>query len=79
MKARVSHLYKTAEEWKKWASWKPNAGELIIYQPDEQFPYTRIQVGDGEHTLQELEELGYGVGSDQSGIIDGGRITDYTK
>ncbi len=74
MKARVSHLYKTAQEWDKWAQWTPNSGELIIYKPDEQYPYTRLKVGDGIHKLQ---DLGFCLGTDPSDFIDGGRIIKY--
>ena len=54
MKARVSQLHKTAAEWAKFANWVPEAGEFIIYDPDNEFEYARVKVGDGRTNLQTL-------------------------
>lgn len=83
MKARVSNLHRTAEEWSKLKNWKPEAGELIVYDPDLEFDYARVKLGDGIHTLAELPFF-----IDQAAItllqkqqyhekLDAGRITDY--
>lgn len=85
MKARISNLHKTEAEWLKLQNWKPEAGELIIYDPDENYKYSRLKVGDGIRTLNELEFF-----VDQAAlkmlqkqqyfeILDGGRIIDYKK
>lgn len=82
MKARVSHLHKKESEWNKLNTWKPEAGELIIYDPDEFYKYARIKIGDGIRTLQELDFLIKSATTDMlseykySEIIDSGRITD---
>lgn len=82
MKARISNLHKTESEWKKLSSFVPEAGELIIYDSDENFNYARIKVGDGTRTLQELDFLIRSATTDMlseykySEIIDSGRITD---
>ena len=55
MKARVSHLHKTAAEWNKYRDWVPEAGEFVIYDPDSETSYARIKVGDGKRKLSELE------------------------
>jgi hypothetical protein len=85
MKARVSQLHKTAAEWDKLSYWIPEAGEFIIYDPDETHLYARIKVGDGSRKLSELEffidsavmEVLQKVRYDT--VIDGGRITEYAK
>ena len=85
MKARVSQLHKTEAEWLRWANWKPEAGELIVYKPDKNYSYARIKVGDGERTLRELD---FFIDSAIAEIlqkirfeddIDGGRITEYVE
>lgn len=82
MKARISNLHKTESEWKKLPSFVPEAGELIIYDPDEFYKYARIKIGDGASTLQELDFLIRSATTDilseykYSEIIDAGRITD---
>ena len=73
----------TEHEWQKYYQLVPEAGELIIYDPDEKYSYARIKVGDGTHTLKELnffidttiaETLKQVRFED---TIDGGRITEY--
>jgi hypothetical protein len=84
MKARVSNLIKTEEEWLK-LNFKPLAGELIIYAPDKVHAYPRLKVGDGSHTLHDLpfaiEAIAYEALSkyQQAECYDAGRITDYLK
>jgi hypothetical protein len=83
MKARVSHLHKQESEWVTLNSWVPEAGEFVVYDPDSRYSYARLKVGDGVHTLRELDFF-----VDQAAlalikkqryfeIIDAGRITDY--
>ena len=85
MKARVSNLHKTAAEWLKLKDWKPEAGELIVYDPDSEFNYARVKLGDGSHTLTELpffvDQAAIALLQKQQyhEILDAGRITDYKK
>lgn len=83
MKARVSNLHKQEAAWRQFSNWVPNAGEIVVYDPDERYTYSRLKIGDGVHTLQELEFL-----IDKAAlaliqkqhyfeIIDSGRVTDY--
>jgi hypothetical protein len=55
MIARVSNLHKTEAEWRTYLDLIPNAGELIIYDPDETFSYARFKVGDGKTPLKDLD------------------------
>lgn len=83
MKARVSQLHRTEAEWLSLAKWVPEAGELVVYDPDAVYPYARVKIGDGQRSLSELDffvnstvdtilqKLHY------SDTLDGGRITDY--
>jgi hypothetical protein len=85
MKARISQLHKTAAEWQKHSEWTPEPGEIVVYDPDETTPYSRIKIGDGERTLKELDffinsaiaEILDTISFSDS--IDGGRIgeTEY--
>ena len=82
MNTRISHLHRKAAEWLKLNSWVPEAGEFIVYDPDENFDYARVKVGDGKKTLQELDFF-----ADASTLtliqkqryfetLDAGRVTD---
>ena len=83
MKARISNLHKTEIEWLKLDSWVPEAGELIVYDPDENYTYSRLKVGDGINTLQDLSffvdkaTLALIQKQRYFDIIDAGRVTDY--
>lgn len=83
MKARVTHLHRTEAEWSRLLDWKPEAGELVIYDPDEKFNYARIKIGDGHNTLAALPFFVQETAKDllntqrYSEVIDGGNITDY--
>lgn len=83
MKARISNLHKTEIEWLKLGSWVPEAGELIVYDPDENYTYSRLKVGDGINTLQDLSffvdkaTLALIQKQRYFDIIDAGRVTDY--
>lgn len=82
MKARVSHLHRTAAEWLKFKNWVPEAGELAIYDPDENYNYARIKVGDGKTPLQHLnfftDSAVTAYIQKHLNILDAGRITEYT-
>lgn len=80
MKARVSHLHKTEAEWAKYKDWVPEAGEFVIYDPDDTVKYARIKVGDGKSKLYELDffidsaTLALMKQQHFFEILDGGRI-----
>lgn len=85
MKARVSQLHKTASEWQRHADWVPEAGEIIVYDPDDDTPYARVKIGDGKKTLKNLSFFidsaiaSYLAKQRYQEIIDGGRITNFKK
>ena len=54
MKARISNLHKTEADWQALAEFTPAAGELIVYDADNEHPYPRLKIGDGDHKLSEL-------------------------
>ena len=82
MKARVSNLHKTEAEWNNLSTpFKPEAGELVIYDPDENVPYARFKVGDANTLLPDLDFFINSAVSDilqkqrYPEILDGGHIT----
>lgn len=82
MKARVCNLHKTEAEWAKLNTLIPEAGELIVYDPDDKHNYARIKIGDGKKSLKDLDFLIDSavtalMQSEPQKTIDGGRITNY--
>jgi hypothetical protein len=81
MKARISQLHKTEAAWNQLEDFCPEAGEIIIYDQDENIDYVRIKVGDGNTPLKQLpffidvniQDILQKNKFDT--IVDGGRIT----
>mgnify|MGYP006932857855 CR=1 FL=1 len=74
MKARITLLHKTEAAWNK-ISFQPKLGEIIVYDPDENYNYARLKIGDGIHELKDLPFLVEATINDKSFVaIDGGRI-----
>jgi hypothetical protein len=65
MNARISQLHKTEAGWLEVQAqyeahngvFIPNAGELIVYDPDDCYAYARLKIGDGATALQNLPFL----------------------
>lgn len=53
MKGKIIFRHKTAAEW-VLSKYVPSAGEKILYDPDENYNYTRVKYGDGQHEASEL-------------------------
>ena len=85
MKARVSQLHKTEREWSELVDWIPEAGELVVYDPDELHDYARIKIGDGQTPLSKLAFFidsaiaAFLQKCKYEEVIEAGRITEYNK
>jgi hypothetical protein len=51
--ARMQQKHDIAANWKN-SDFVPEAGEYIIYDPDEYTSFPRMKIGDGIHTVNEL-------------------------
>lgn len=82
MKARLSLLHKTKEEWDELHDFVPFSGEIIIFDADTTYGYARLKLGDGKTPLKDLPFFidstiaKHLEDSMPNGIIDAGRITD---
>ena len=47
LKSRIVHKHDSEENWSKASGFSPMLGEVIVYDPDENYDYSRIKVGDG--------------------------------
>ncbi len=55
--ARVILKHDTEANWLKATTFVPKAGELIVYDPDTTYNYTRIKIGDGSTKVSALPFL----------------------
>jgi hypothetical protein len=80
LKARIQHLHKTEAEWNVLADFVPNAGELIIYDADQNYATPRFKFGDGSTKVAVLPFIGVDIDINKLEIsFDAGRITSYTE
>lgn len=54
MKARVQHKHDTEANWLKATNFIPLASEIVVYDPDENYDYPRIKIGDGKTNINTL-------------------------
>lgn len=52
--SRIIHKHDIEANWIKATGFIPKTGELIIYDPDENFAYARFKVGDGVTNINDL-------------------------
>lgn len=51
---RVQQKHDTEANWIKATNFTPNAGEIIVYDPDDTYTYARIKIGDGTTNVNNL-------------------------
>lgn len=54
LKTRVVLKHDTEESWNKATTFIPKKGEVIIYDPDSNYSYSRQKIGDGTKTVVNL-------------------------
>ena len=54
LNSRIILKHDTEANWLKATNFKPIAGEVIIYDVDENYSYPRIKIGDGNTLINEL-------------------------
>lgn len=52
--SRIIHKHDIEANWDKATNFIPKAGEIIVYDRDENYTYERIKVGDGETLVSAL-------------------------
>lgn len=52
--SRIQHKHDTEANWLKATNFIPKIGELIIYDPDDNYKYSRLKIGDGETLVNNL-------------------------
>ena len=55
MNTRIQHKHDTEANWNKAVNFIPKAGEIIVYDIDENYNYSRFKIGDGVRTISNLE------------------------
>ena len=54
---RVIFKHDTEANWNSATNFVPKKGELILYDPDKTYDYTRIKIGDGSLKVSALPFL----------------------
>ena len=69
IKSRVNNLCDSEANWNLKTEFIPNKGELVIYEPDENYKYPRTKAGDGVTLLKDLPFINIGGGKGNSESI----------
>ena len=52
--SRIIHKHDTETNWNNAVNFIPMNGEIIVYDPDENYNYSRLKIGDGTTTVTNL-------------------------
>ena len=54
LKVRIQHKHDFEANWLKATNFIPLVGEIVVYDPDENYKYPRIKIGDGKTNIINL-------------------------
>lgn len=57
IKARFQQKHDIEANWNKALNFIPKIGEIIVYDVDDNYSYSRFKIGDGIRTINDLEFL----------------------
>lgn len=57
MNTRIQHKHDIEANWNKALNFIPKIGEIIVYDIDDNYNYSRFKIGDGVRTINDLEFL----------------------
>ena len=83
LRARLINIHDVEYNWNRATTFIPRAGEVVVYDVDENHSYPRFKIGDGRRSVVELpfalEDTIRDFFGEDSGVVylDGGRIGDY--
>lgn len=86
--ARLVNIHDIEANWNRTFNFIPRAGEIIVYDPDTTYSYSRFKVGDGltdvknlpfvhETTIDAFAAKFFGSLNDDVVYLNAGNIKDY--
>ena len=73
IKTRIINKHAIESDWFKAVNFIPLKGELIVYDPDDTYSYSRFKIGDG---VTNVNDLPFADGFGGAGVIDAGHIIE---
>ena len=67
---RIIHKHDIEENWLKATNFIPQRGEIIVYDADEKYAYSRMKIGDGITIVSKLPF----INNREEGIILGDEL-----
>ena len=74
LNGRVISKHDIEENWWLAENFTPQAGEIIVYDPDEFYNYSRLKIGDGIQNVNDLPFLIQELSDEEIGEIFGESI-----
>lgn len=81
--ARIINIHDVEYNWNRAATFIPRAGEIVVYDVDQEHTYPRFKIGDGKTSVVDLPFTLDTTISDFFGTaseviyLNGGNIKDY--
>lgn len=54
IKSRITHKHDTEANWQLAVNFIPKQGEIIVYDEDENYSYSRFKIGNGVSNVNDL-------------------------
>lgn len=67
---RIVHKHDAEANWNKATNFIPKNGEIIIYDPDSNYSYARVKVGDGTTKVTSLPFIDNAIKTAQTNLSD---------
>ena len=67
---RIVHKHDTEANWNKATNFIPKKGEIIVYDPDSSYTYSRVKVGDGTTKVTSLPFIDNAIKTAQTNLSD---------
>ena len=67
---RIVHKHDAEANWNKATNFIPKKGEIIVYDPDSSYTYSRVKVGDGTTKVTSLPFIDNAIKTAQTNLSD---------
>ena len=79
LNSRIIHKHDIEANWLKATNFVPKVGEIIVYDPDGKYNYSRIKTGDGISNINNLPFINEAITPEQIAAVCGMTVYNARK
>ena len=79
LNSRIQQKHDIEANWLKATNFVPKVGEIIVYDPDENYNYSRIKTGDGISNINILSFINEAITPEQIAAVCGMTVYSTRK